>query len=241
MAWSPRGKTIAFVFSTSGAKKEGGIALLDVQKKQLEKIYIFPNDQSYYNLLAWESDAQTILFDVYKGGYLIGFQKMDTKTKSTTFLQVPQKMQSWTHINSFYVIALEQIVVENDGYIYLVSKDMQKVELISKGTNLSLMPDGEKVSFYCRKQQLGLCDFEIKSRIENKISDGSFMSGVGANTNWSRDARYFVYLKVAGESDPHYILMFDTVNKKTYQVYKGAWHDDIIINQISWFSGKTNH
>jgi hypothetical protein len=116
---------------------------------------------------------------------------------------------------------------------------MKKAELLTKGTDLFLTPDRNTLNFFCHKERWSLCSFDLaNNQYIGSPLQGDFMGGIGTNANWSWDKRYLVYLKVAGESDPHYILMLNTKNGKTYQIYKGLWSDRIIINQIAWYSGK---
>jgi hypothetical protein len=244
MTWSPNGETLAFFYSTSIPAWESGIALLNPKNEHIEKVYIFSqndnSDHSYYiNLLTWARDSQSIMFDIYEDGHLLAFNKLDLKTKIVTPIEVPREMQDWVHINSFSISAQEKFVVGNNGYIYIVSQDMAKAELLTKGTDLFLSPNGNILNFFCHREQWSLCRFDLDGNqfVGSPIS-GNFLGGIGTNANWSQDERYLVYLKVGGESDPHYILMLDTKNGKTYQIYKGVWSDRIIIDQLAWFSKK---
>lgn len=239
MAWSPNGKALAFVYSILSPEREGGIALLNAENGQIDKLYVFPQDETYYNVLAWAPDGQSILFDVYKDGHLIAFQKLDLKTKVTISIDIPEEIQTWTRINSFSFSKQEKFTVESNGYIYIISQDMAKADLLTKGADLFLTPNGNTLNFFCHREQWSLCRFDLDDGqfLENPIK-GNFLGGIGTNANWSWDERYLVYLKVAGESDPHYILMFDAKSEKTYQIYNGLWSDRIIINQIAWYSKK---
>lgn len=239
MAWSPSKKTIAFIYSINSPQREGGIALLNTENGQIDKLYIFPDNGIYYNLLTWTRDGQSILFDVYKDGHLLAFQKLDLKTKMVTSMDVPEEMRDWARMNSFSFSAQENLVVGNNGFIYIVSQDMANAELLMKGTDLFLSPDGNILNFFCHKEQWSLCRFDLgDSQFVGSPIKGNFLGGIGTNANWSWDERYLVYLKLGGESDPHYILMLDTKDGKTYEIYKGIWSDRIIVNQIAWYSRK---
>jgi Tol biopolymer transport system component len=240
MAWSPNGKTIAFIYSILSPEREGGIALLNAENGQIDKVYIFPHDEkTYYNLLAWTPDGQSIWFDTYKDGHLLGFQKLDVRTLTKTSVEVPEKMLGWTRISSFALSVQGKLVAETNGYVYVVSKDMKKIDLLSTGTDLFLTPDGNELTFFCHREQWSLCNIDLgDNQPTGSPIRGEFVGGIGTNANWSWDKQYLVYLKVAGESDPHSILMLNTKNGKTYNLYKGLWSDRIIINQIAWHSKK---
>jgi hypothetical protein len=243
MALSPNGETLAFLYSRPGPKPESGIALLSLRNQQIKKYVITPY-QAYFHLLTWTHDGQSIFFHIHSEGHVIDFQKLDIKTGHMSSFEIYEKTRSWESINSFAISAAGNFAIEDNGYIYITSNDMNEINLLTKGRSIFLTPDGD-IAFLCQgeNENLNLCNYSFENHKLTKIPfRGENNKSVSFTTaNWSWDERYLVYNKEHGEGDPDYIMMYDTKNAKTYQIYEESWFSRMFgsrvrIDEIAWFS-----
>jgi len=242
IAWSPDGKEIAFTYSNKSSTDTPptGIAILSLENMQTRSIY-FSSTNEKLNVVTWQPDGQSIVFDVYESNTIKAIKKIDINTNKieTTFFPKIEQPNNFS-INHIEITKNNDYIIGSADGIFISPANISKLFLVSSPGEIEgyfLTPDRMGITIPCEKS--ALCTYSIENDEMTKMYDGTLPGfGVLTSGNWSYDMNDAVYLLQGALGEPTYIALVDIQSRQSYIIYKFKKNYGPILWQIIWSSAK---
>lgn len=240
--WSHCGEYLAFIYYTDySLERTEGIGLIE---KGGGKINYYPfgepaEGERIYNL-SWSPDGHQILFNTWSN------YDEDFWTEPRFYLfQVDNgqfqdvdlhlgKFQSERPVN-FAWSSNNVLALEIKRKLYTVNLETMQLTLFAEGTNPFWTPDGEWLTFLCKKDKMRFCRIMLDG---NTIEEIPLRKSINISTNtyspfsWSTDGHFILFMESTGESDPVYISVLDAKTGQVQRIYNSSWYDSDYISVL---------
>ena len=240
--WSPSGEYLAFIYYTDiSIERKEGIGIVDNAVGNVN-YYLFgePAGGEQLSRLAWSPDGHQILFNTWSNYdenlmteprfYLL---QVDSGQFQNVDLHLG-KFQSERPVN-FAWSSSDVLALEKKGKLYTVNLETMQLTLLAEGTNPFWTPDGEWLTFLCKKDKVRFCRIMLDG---NTIEEIPLRKSINISTNiyspfsWSTDGRFILFMEASGESDPVYINVLDTKTGRVQRIYNSHWYDSDYISVL---------